>query len=508
MSTGLSQEVKEGLEAEEFIIAEFGRVSLTWFDMTKKYRGSLFKLNQDAAKQCSEIAGFSANFELAAIRTALLDFVKSEAYVLFEIERNTKPTDIAVRYSRERWTLLDAVSKSGDNLRPWLKSEYKSGFISDKLKGLIAEQLKFNPENAGNFIIRINLKEKVFGLIGEEIYQEQMPTGGFSSFSLPTDAMLAVYEKYGKLSCQQNLDQEAQTPADEPDPAEEDGDGIVSAETMDNFNLEAKISEPAASADSLNQEPLPGSTKALEKFIQRKEERPEPQQDKGKEKQVESSSAKYATYSRSEVDQMLKQHSESIASALGTKISSQQRLFQESVERQEKAFAKLSDGFVNQFEQSRQRLESMSKNSEESIHKELEEFRKELAKELEQYRAQMNKSIVPVAKFIDEMNSKTPEKAQKEAAKQVQQKAAGPAPATAQADVYGLKPLLICNLVLVLVVIGSLFAVVMPDIARIQDLQKQIDSLNARLSAAASNTQNSGNISPAGEAKPVSSTGN
>ena len=498
----------------EYILPEFGKVDLSWFDPAKKYRGALFKLSPEAAKQICEIVQFSANFEFSGIRTAVMDLMKTEGFCLLEIERNTKPTDIASRYSRERWEMLDAGKT--DNLRPWMKAEFDAAYIPEKVIGLAAEQLRINPANAINFIIRINFKDKTFAVIGEEQYAEQMPSGGFSHFTLPTEQMIVLYEQVKSSEPTESAStaspvsaveavaekspaeptacvQEA-APVVEPaaesesnpaaDPVSEEPESPSATEQPSESSsvnekkqeesffkhpvAEAKKEEPE---EKKSDEPLPGSTKALEKFITRKENRPEEQKQEPRRETVVE--AKYATYSRSEVDSMLKQQTENIASALGSKISSQQRTFQEAVDKQEKSFAKLSDGFVSQFDQTRQRLENSSKQTEESIRAELEKFKAELSKELDQHRAQLNKSIVPVAKFIEDKNAK-PEKAQKEI------KAAA-SPSQAPSDGYGLKPLLIANLVLMLIVLGALFSSVMPDLAKMQELNRKIDSIDSRL---------------------------
>jgi hypothetical protein len=111
---------------------------------------------------------------------------------------------------------------------------------------------------------------------------------------------------------------------------------------------------------------------------------------------------KYATYSMSEIDQMLKQQAEAIGNSLGAKISSQQRTFQEAVTAQEKAFTKNADGFIARLEMVLQKVEGASKASQESVSRDMEEFKRVLAKELEQHRSQINKTVLPVAKALED----------------------------------------------------------------------------------------------------------
>lgn len=534
----LGVEEKSGI-ATEYILPEFGRVDLSWFDPSKKYRGAIFRLNPEAAKQICEIIQFTANFEFSGIKTAVLDLMKTEGFCVMEIERNAKPPDIGVRYSKERWELLETASNKADNNRPWLKAEFDAAYISDKVIGLAAEQLRMVPDKAINFIIRLNFKDKTFAVVGEEQFSDQMPSGGFSQFNLPNEQMLVLYEQEKAARASDASTETRQEELSDPgagtepvasaEPVASDepvsgNDPVANSETASPAAPVEK-SEPAAEGDSFfkhpiedkkaeepkspepikeNEEPLPGSTKALEKFITRKENRPK--EDKTVEVRRESivETAKYSTYSRSEVDHMLKQQTENITSALGSKISSQQRVFQEAVDKQEKSFAKLSDGFVNQFDQTRTRLENMSKQSEETIRAELETFKRELSKELDQHRAQLNKTIVPVAKFIEDKNVK-PEKAQKEIARAA-------APSQAPSDGYGLKPLLFINLILMLVTLGTLFASVMPDVSKVHELQMKLDEINAKLGSskpATGSTPPSSTADPSSTTStPVSSSGN
>ncbi|MBX9687079.1 MAG: hypothetical protein K2X27_10280, partial [Candidatus Obscuribacterales bacterium] len=417
---------------EEFIVPEFGRVNLDWFDLSKKYHGAIYRLAPEAAKAIADLLGFAANYEHAGIRAASIDLFETEGFCIFEIERNSKPTEVAARYSRERWTMQETSNKSAaDATRPWIKTEFFAKYISEDLIGSVAEQLRINPVAAQKFMIRLNFKDKTFALISEESMQGQLPGGGFAAFVLPTEAMLAVARSRsfsrvdGESPTNLPAFEAASTELLPPSPsralivgadssgalqvAEEKASADPGAGASSAAPPPVASSEQAGEAPDKAEAPLTGSSKALEKFITRKEDitKPETRQNERSE-QVESS-AKYATYSRSEVDQMLKQQAENIASALGSKISSQQRVFQEAVEKQEKSFARISDNFVNQFDQVRLRLENMSKESEQTIQTEMENFKKELSKELEQHRAQINKTVVPVAKFIEDKNAK-PEK--------------------------------------------------------------------------------------------------
>ena len=192
---------------------------------------------------------------------------------------------------------------------------------------------------------------------------------------------------------------------------------------------------------------------------------------------------------------MLKLQTENITSALGSKISSQQRVFQEAVDKQEKAFQKISDRFVSQIDQTRVKLESLTKESQTSIQGDLENFKRDLSKELEQHRAQINKTVVPVAKFIEDKNTNPPEKIKKEAAFEKPVKNATVAAVAAPvADNSGLKNLILANLAIVVIGLGILLTVVFAQAERIEKLQAQITDL-ATNTAKSTGTTSGGNTS-------------
>lgn len=198
------------------------------------------------------------------------------------------------------------------------------------------------------------------------------------------------------------------------------------------------------------------------------------------------SSAKYATYSRSEIDQMLKQQAETVANALGSKISSQQRAFQDAVEKQEKTFAKISDDFAMKFDSTRTRLETQSKESEDSIRAELDTFKKDLSKELEQFRSQISKTVLPVAKFIDEKNAQPLQKKDKKKDElkdgSKADNAAAKQTSTAGVADPGLRPILYIILAMTFFSVAALFGVVMPQLGRVEELKNEISSLRFKIS--------------------------
>ena len=440
-------ESKYDNEPEEFFVAEFGSISLDWLDPGEKYAGAVFKLSPEVCRQIAELLGFTAKFDNSGVRTAVADILDLRSSCVFEIERNAKPTDIALRYSRDRWT---ASNSSSDNSRPWIKTSYEARYISEDLIASIGEQLKIKAERAKDFIIRVNFKDNTAGLICSDADKELMPASGFATFNLPTAAM---FEEKNKL--------------DESPPVEPSASKSVQAPALEARDeaVEKKGEPPAEQA------PKESSIKS-KKHEQRRDEM--------------ESSAKYATYSRSEIDQMLKQQAETVANALGSKISSQQRVFQDAVEKQEKTFAKISDDFAMKFDTTRTRLETQSKESEDSIRAELDTFKKDLSKELENFRSHIVKTVLPVAKFIDEKNAvplqkKDKKKDEAKDSSKADADAAKPTTGAGAAD-PGLRPILYIILALTFFSVAALFGVVIPQLGRIDELKNEVSSLRYKIS--------------------------
>lgn len=324
----------------EVWIPEFGIFDTMYLEPDKKYQGRLYRISPDSIRMVSELLGFTARFDAITVRSAYIDVVKTEGHAAFEIDRNTKPTDIGLRYSRDRWTASDSAANQGeDRLRPWLTTFYEARFLPEKTLSTLAEHLRIKAEELVNFYVRINLKDRVAGLISEDDHIEFFPSGAFSIFALP-EGHVAV------IPLTEIADQASEKPKAQP----------------------AANQYASAYAGSSSGE----------------------------------SGVKYATYSKSEIDLMLKQNTENLSNALTGRISSLQRAVQEASAAQEKSFAKVVDKFTSQVDEARGKIDATSKEAQAKTHKELEQFNKHLEKELEQFRAQVNKNLAPLSKTVDE----------------------------------------------------------------------------------------------------------
>jgi hypothetical protein len=443
-------------------IAEFGLVENQHLEPERTYCGRLYRLSPEQSKAVSESAGFSARFDMSAVRTACMDVYKTEGSIIFEIERNSKPGDVSLRRAGDRWNVQELMDKSADGLRPWRKYEYKASFLPDKVLSQVAEALQISPDDKGKLFLRVNFKERTFGIIADEKYPEVFPSGDFAAFVIPpappgmksasteqAEAHISTEEPAQMSESQDARDaQEAPAAQDSQEPRETQ-DAQQSPEAQQVPEAPGPLSEspavennasgagrPPGAQESADTQPAPGSeTEAAASAGESTQEpvaapdvpapAPEPERPAPQERPAparppaersysspsprrESAEAqpKYATYSMSEVDRLLKQQAESLAGALGGKIAQQQRATTEALAAQDKTFARLSETFMRQFEQARQKLEKSTQDTQSATTQELAEFRKQLARELEQFRTQINKTVLPVTKALEDKPQK------------------------------------------------------------------------------------------------------
>lgn len=395
MVSNLQSLVKSEPSADLYI-AEFGLLNSSHLDQSKAYSGFLYRLTADVSKAICEALSFNANFDLPSLRSACIDICKNQGWIVLEIDRNTKPADISVRYSRDRWQVQEVVSKGPEGLRPWIKSIYTARVLDDSTLCGVAQLLQIAAEDLEQFYLRFNLKERTWGLIAEREASQRVPGGSFMSFNLSEHALPAV-------PGDDETGQQA-SPGDS-----KHGDQQEAQPTQAENQMQMSEQAQAEIEQKASEQPVLVPSKTISA----------PQRAPYVSSSPPAGEAKYATYSKSEVDYMLKQQAESIMNALGGKISAQQRAFQEAVAAQEKAFNKLSDNYLSQFENSRMKLESTAKNVQQATKNELEEFHKILAKELEQYRSHVNKAVLPVAKALENKSLPAPkETPSKQAAKE------------------------------------------------------------------------------------------
>jgi hypothetical protein len=412
----------------QVLVPDFGPLDSQYLDLSRSRQIRMYKITWDQLKSICSAINFTAHFEMPSIIVGYVDLYQSEGRVVLEIERNTRPTEISVRYARDKWIVLEALGKTAEGLRASIKTEYFARTIPDEALAAIGEQLSVSVDALKTFYIRINFKKKTVGLVAEESFIDSLPSGSFAQHVIAAQA---------------------------PEPAVNDNDVIddwVDTTEEEALSLPLPDVEPLPTSSPPQQEnhpPAQASSPPPQPQVQQKSIA-NPVEEQPRKMNSTEGQAKYATYSRSEVDYMFKQQAESILSALSGKIAAQQRAFQDTVAAQEKTITKLTDTLIAQVEGARVKLEATSKTSHENTKAELEEFQRALAKELESYRTQINKSILPVSKALEDKSLKQP-------AKEPKQASSATALQAAQAANKQLKQLLIATLLISLISLAMSF---------------------------------------------------
>lgn len=167
--------------AEGYVIPDCGSVALKYLDPEKRYRAKMYLLSPAITRQICEIAGVSADFDLAGIRSASLDLFQTRGSIVFEIERSAKPGEIVIRIMRERWASIDEGHR--DDLTG-VRTTYQAKSLPDKVLTLVAKCLRIDSQNVGTFIIRVNLKHRACGLFAEEGAGDIFPDSSYAEYFL------------------------------------------------------------------------------------------------------------------------------------------------------------------------------------------------------------------------------------------------------------------------------------------------------------------------------------
>jgi len=356
--------------ASEIWVGEFGLLSGYDFDFEKeKYAGKIYRLSPESTKSLTESLGFTAKFEAPTVRLAYLDAYKNDVTFLLEMTRNTKPSDVAFRYSSDRWSALENATRGNDALSPWRKSNYRAKSLSDQALLALCDAVRIDFRDRDKFFIRINFKDATCGLIAAQENLGKFPGGAYSTFSLPLDRANVIRtfnEDEGKMTQQESSGSSVQSLAGGNGSSVKDG--------------------PAS-----------------------------------------SSGAKYATYSRSEVDQLLRQQNDQLNSVMSSKVSSQRKEFNEALKTQEKSLAKIADELHVYSENVKKQLENMQAKKHADIDDSVDKARRDLVDQIEQFKTHLNKTVLPSLKNLDDRVRTIVESTLSPAAKPQEQKGGQPA---------------------------------------------------------------------------------
>jgi hypothetical protein len=272
-------------------------------------------------KAITETAGFTANFTNSGIKEAYITIDDTAIETTVEIAKNAKPSDLALRYSREVWE-----AGATENTKNGVRTKYIACEFLSNLRGLVHERLGMD-QPLEHFKIRINLKEGIF------------------------------------------------TAA----PAQSTGEPTAAAQAAD---------LPTVSQNN-EEQPMPSNPAQLETTSQ-------------VQTNAQSTQEKYSTYSRSEIDRMLKQQAENLTASLGSKISAQTKYFQEAFSAQEKSFNRSVDKLLINVDEFRVKLDSNVQAHQGATKEQMQKFVADVTRELEQFKNSLNKTILPGVKTIEE----------------------------------------------------------------------------------------------------------
>lgn len=344
-------------------VPEFGLLDSRFINPNERQLGRVYRLTTENMRALAEAISFTARFDLAAIKTAYADIcLDKPSEVIFEFDRNVRPTELGLRYSRDVWSLASSDEKGSDSIRPWVRQSYEARIIPDKVMLALTEKLAMKPEDFKHFYLRLNFKDKIFALISSTNYTEKFLSGAYASFLLPGDCI-----------------------------------PVLSGALTENESISGSLSQPKlesnASGKTLDSSATPLQVETTEAM---------PKSSNEARVLSPQSGIKYATYSMSEIDRMMKSQAESITNSLSSRIGQQQRQLQETMSAQEHNFSKLMEGLQRSFEDSRQRFEKDLAESAKTSKGELNEFKSALSKELEQFKGHVNKNVLPISKTLDE----------------------------------------------------------------------------------------------------------
>ncbi len=300
-------------------------------------RGGVYKLSTASIKNISEAAGFTARFESELINTAYLDIVSGSASFTLEISKNSRPADIAVRYTRGQWVSND-LGRSADVQKSILKTSYQASSLTSKSIAVICDELNILEEDFESLIIRVNFKAETATLLVDKAYAEKLPAESFSTFLV----------SHGNVS-------------------------LEPIEIGENMSPVSPSTSPVVSAAAV----------------------------KDVNVQVNSDSWKYSTYSQSEVDRLLKIQAENITTGFGAKISAQQKFVQETIAEHDKAMRKLSTDLSVQMEQLTVKASSAAEVQNEKAKTLVEKTQNELEVQFEQVKADLDRTLMNDLKGFD-----------------------------------------------------------------------------------------------------------
>lgn len=440
-------------------ISGFGPVPFDMLDVAKhEHELRVYPLSEASTKTLSDTLAFAAQFSSHEVFTAYADITGDEAYLTFEIRGNTRPQTLSLRYMADRWSAVEthgASSTSGRKAGASTKSSVKTiyhAFLDADLVSKVSNELRVTPYEIS--LIRINFKEQTFSLIAQSDKANVLPGQSIQSSLIPrvestTDATMTpaeqspthpsdeansdasanqekhsnevktnqdIAESEGTSSKQEQADATPKVTSNS-DPSQEvtadftpdliDAAGFASASAA----MASEPMEPAIEAEKKDsEEPNGREIKTFQshpgKDAPPKVGRPAQSSEKvsfepPKPSSASSGAAKYDTYSRSEVERLIKKSAENVTTTVTSKMNAHQKSLKEGLNNHEFAVKQSVEKLKLQVEEATKKLNTATTDLNSKSEEHSDQFKTSLKKEMEEFRGQMNKNMSPTIKALE-----------------------------------------------------------------------------------------------------------
>lgn len=426
-------------------IDEFGSVPADLLDLTKsQHQVRMYRLSTDRTKSLSEALAFAAQFDSSDVFEAYVDVTKDEAYFAFEMKPNTRPMAISLRYKNDRWSPVESSTagartpsaEAAGKLRG-VKTVYHA-FLDTEILQRLAELMRVEITALANFLYRINFKTKTFALVAAEDAVKYFPEQ--ESFKNAIIPRVESDREKGEMSEneERKIKEERNQVKREGNKSKEEQPSIVNSElqkdvsdatapasgTTDSEKPQAEPdTKPAVNSELANDqfessEPVEEVTedigdvpitdaKSFDASPSKSNDRSSSMRAGPLVKPTATASrssggtAKYDTYSQSEVDNLLRRSAENVTNAVTTKINTQTKAMEKNLKNQEFAFNKTLEKLTSQLEQANAKLDKATNELNAGSAKQMEAFQDSLNKELDSFKNNFDKKVLPGIKLLD-----------------------------------------------------------------------------------------------------------
>ncbi len=446
-------------EVGTFDLADYQVDSERWNEVR------LYKTNEENLKSISEVLGFSARFDAVDIRFACLDVFDSEARATLEMSRNARPHTLAVRYQADRWYNIESThapvptDKTASN---YSKADYEAANLDAETLERFASLIELEPSTRKSSLVRIDFKSRTIAVLSNHADGTRMVRQPFAEYSLINGTVSHMetirsetFESIDmSVAIEQNEDSLARpdaagsitstsvtpaavttvdvtaTPVETPSDTEgapSPTSGNPSATPESDFIPTSATPSTSPQSDVIPTSVAPSTVP--QSAVDRTSARPPtvPQSANTRTNATPSAvttprstttqssltppvTPKYETYSRSEVDRLIKIEAERITNSVWTKVNTQDKTTKDSVKNQEFAIKQALDSASKKLSQAQSTLESSAAQLREENKKELENLRKTLLNEVNQFKKELVKEVSPKVerseKKMDQKQSK------------------------------------------------------------------------------------------------------